>query len=313
MRFTVVMPLFNKAPHVEAAISSALNQSLAPAQIIVIDDGSTDGSLELVRLIDDPRLTVLTRSPPGPGGYAARNLGIEAAQADWVAFLDADDIWHEGHLRGLADAIAAAGPEIGCAFSGAELVFSDRRTARAMSTRFLAPCVRLGIREMLRAWLESTECPLWTSAVAVRRDLLIDAGLFPADRTRRGGDKDLWLRVMWRTAVVYSGKVTAEFHQDAVNRMSNSTPHSEPPILAETVSRLLPAAPAELRPLLKRLSNMEVVGYARYSAGRGQHVLLRFAPLLYLPVGLLAFAKLAAYGAAGIIRRRRPPPRPSGH
>ena len=306
MRFTVVMPLFNKAPHVAAAISSALAQSLAPAEVIVIDDGSTDGSLEVARAIDDRRLKILTRSPPGPGGYAARNLGIEAAGAEWVAFLDADDLWHQDHLRSLADAIAAAGADIGCAFGGTEFVFSDRRTLRAMSTRLLAPHARLGTADMLRAWLESTECPLWTSAVAVRRDLLIDAGLFPADRARRGGDKDLWLRVMWRTASVYSGKVTAEFHQDAVNRLSNSTPHSEPPILAETVRQLLPAAPAELGPLLKRLSNMEVVGYARYSAGRGQPVLVRFARLLYFPVGLSALAKLAAYGAAGVLRRLRP-------
>jgi len=308
VRFSVVMPLFNKAPHVEAAVRSALTQSLGPAEVIVVDDGSTDGSLEVVRSIDDPRLRVLTRSPPGPGGYAARNLGIEAAEAEWVAFLDADDLWHEHHLQSLADAIAAAGGDVGCAFGGTEFVFSDRRTSRALSTRLLAPRTRLATKDMLRAWLESRECPLWTSAVAVRRQLLVDAGLFPADRARRGGDKDLWLRAMWRTASVYSGSVSAEFHQDAVNRLSHSTPHSEPPILAETVRKLLPSAPSDLRPLLKRLSNMEVVGYARYSAGRGQPVFLRFARLLYFPGGLTALGKLAAYGAAGLVRGLRPGP-----
>ena len=302
VRFSVVMPLFNKAPHVVAAVQSALDQSLGPEEVVVVDDGSTDGSLERVRSIDDPRLKVLTRSPPGPGGYAARNLGVEAAKAEWVAFLDADDLWHDDHLESLAAAISEAGGDAGCAFGGAELVYSDRRTPRVISTRHLKPRMRVGTEAMLRAWLESRECPLWTSAVAVRRQLLVDAGLFPAGRARRGGDKDLWLRVILRTDCVYSGSVSAEFHQDAVNRLSKSTAHSDPPILAETIRTLLPRASADLRPLLKRLSNMEVVGYARYSAGRGQPVFRRFARLLYYPAGLVSLGKLAAYGAAGMVR-----------
>lgn len=302
------MPLFNKAPHVEAAVRSALGQSLAPAEVIVVDDGSTDGSLEIVQSINDPRLKVLTRSPPGPGGYAARNLGVDATEAEWVAFLDADDLWHVDHLTSLADSISTSGGAVGCAFAGAELVFAGRRALRPMSRRHLPPRKPLGIRDMLHAWLDSGHCPLWTSAVAVRRDVLINAGLFPA-RARRGGDKDLWLRSMWRTECVFSGAVSAEFHQEAINRVSFLTPHSEPPILAETIAELIPSTPSGLRPLLKRLSNMEVVGYARYSAGQGQPVFRRFAKLLYFPAGIPALGQLAAYATTGLLVRHLGPRR----
>lgn len=302
MRFSVVMPLFNKAPHVEAAVRSALGQSLSPAEVIVVDDGSTDGSREIVQAIDDTRLRILSRSPPGPGGYAARNLGVEAAEAEWVAFLDADDLWHVDHLASLADSIASCGGAVGCAFAGAELVFAGRRDLRPMSLPHLPPRKALGITDMLQAWLAIGHCPLWTSAVAIRRDVLIEAGLFPVN-TRRGGDKDLWLRSMWCAECVFSGAVSAEFHQEAINRVSVLTPHSEPPILAETIARLLPSAPSAVRPLLERLSNMELVGYARYSAGRGQPIFRRFAKLLYFPVGIPALGQIAAYATAGLLVR----------
>src|SRR3546814_18007665 len=106
-RFSVVMPLYNKAAHVRAAIESALSQSLPAHEILVIDNRSTDGGRELVAAIDDERIRLLDLPAPGPGGYAGRNLGIHAARGDWIAFLDADDLWQPDHLAVLAEAITA--------------------------------------------------------------------------------------------------------------------------------------------------------------------------------------------------------------
>ena len=66
MDFSVVIPLYNKAPHVAAALQSALDQSLPAREIIVVDDGSTDGSREIVEGLGHSRVKLLTRSPPGP-------------------------------------------------------------------------------------------------------------------------------------------------------------------------------------------------------------------------------------------------------
>jgi hypothetical protein len=93
----VIMPLYNKRAHVARAIASVLRQSLADFRLIVVDDGSTDGSSELVAGLRDARLQLLRRTHAGPG--AARNAGIAAADCDWIALLDADDEWQPNFLE----------------------------------------------------------------------------------------------------------------------------------------------------------------------------------------------------------------------
>jgi len=91
--FSVVIPVHNKAPHVARSIQSVLDQTYKNFEMIIINDASTDDSMDEVSKFDDPRIRVFQRNEPGPGGYAARNLGIEKANAEWIAFLDADDVW----------------------------------------------------------------------------------------------------------------------------------------------------------------------------------------------------------------------------
>jgi glycosyltransferase involved in cell wall biosynthesis len=301
--FSVIIPLYNKAPHIEAALASALGQSISPAEVIVVDDGSTDGGNHLVAAMVDPRVKLVNRSPPGPGGYAARNLGIELSACEWVIFLDADDTWQRDHLETLAETLRACGSGVDCVFSAVDLVFPHRRQPRAFSHRYMKACEILDFETMLRAWLDSGECPIWTGGAIFRKQLLVDAGLFPAGRALRGGDKDLWLRAMRIGTCAYSGSKTAEFHQVAVNRVSKITSHSELPILVSTIKQMLPEAPAAAVPLLKRLSNQEIVRYARHSAGRGSPVLARFARHLYYPRGLQTLAEMAGYYALGSMIR----------
>jgi glycosyltransferase involved in cell wall biosynthesis len=308
LEFSVVVPLYNKAPHVEAAIRSALGQSLTPREVIVIDDGSTDGSRETAAKITDDRLKLLNRSPPGPGGYAARNMGIEAASGEWIAFLDADDLWKESHLASLATAIGTCGTRVGCAFSAVEVVRGESRRPYPQSRRHLGEGRALSICEIIRAWLDTGRCPIWTGGAAFRRDVLIQAGLFPAGRARRGGDKDLWLRSIALARSAYAPRATAEFHHDTVNRVSNLTNHSELPILTSTIHALLAQSDdPEERRLLKRLSNQEIVQYARYAAGARAPINMGFLSHLYFPSGFASAAKVTAYLAGGaLLRATRP-------
>ena len=289
-RFSVVMPLYNKATHVEAAVRSALAQTVAPFEVIVVDDGSTDGGRELVDKVRDPKIRLLTRVTPGPGGYAARNLGISESDGEWIAFLDADDIWLPDHLAVLATAIARA-PQAGVAATRFDHVFDTSRRPQRMAMR-LTQARELDFRQFLKAWLEVRECPMWTGAIAVRREVLIRAGLFPEERTLRGGDKDLWLRCMRHTTLAYSPTVTAEFNRDSTNKVSKSTSTLAAPCLVRTARGMLAGVDADERKLLRNLINQEIGYYARYSMKSPGRIGIGLRDVA-LPGGIRTFALLA--------------------
>jgi glycosyltransferase involved in cell wall biosynthesis len=100
MKFSIVIPLYNKAALVEAAVRSVLAQSLPPLEVIVVDDGSTDDGPDRVLAIADSRVRLVRQRNAGVS--QARNHGIGLARGDWIGFLDADDWQHPDLLRNLA-------------------------------------------------------------------------------------------------------------------------------------------------------------------------------------------------------------------
>jgi glycosyltransferase involved in cell wall biosynthesis len=99
----IIIPLYNKENTVERTIQSIQAQTFADWNLIVVDDGSTDAGPVVVQSFGDPRITLLHQENRGPG--AARNTGIKAAAADYVAFLDADDQWYPWYLENALNAI----------------------------------------------------------------------------------------------------------------------------------------------------------------------------------------------------------------
>lgn len=93
---SVIIPLYNKASEVERTLRSVLAQKTQPMEIIIVDDGSTDRSLEVVRGVESPLIKLFTQTNQGVS--AARNRAIAEAQGEWVALLDADDRWCEDYL-----------------------------------------------------------------------------------------------------------------------------------------------------------------------------------------------------------------------
>ena len=89
--FSVIMPAFNRQQLIEVSVGSVLNQTFGDFELIVIDDGSTDNTVQILEQINDPRLIVLKQTNAGPG--AARNRGIGVAKGEYVAFLDSDDLY----------------------------------------------------------------------------------------------------------------------------------------------------------------------------------------------------------------------------
>ena len=190
MTFSVVCPTFNASADVGTALACVLQQEHRPLEMIVADDGSNDDTLATVRAWA-PRfaaagVALLAQAYPHGGPAVARNHGIDQARGDWIAFLDADDVWLPAKLQRVA-AAAAARPAANLWVHWEEYHRLDgsRQVLRNGST--LDPAQPLP-RQLYQV------NSLSTSAVVVRRDLLRQVGGFdPAFKPAE--DYELWLRL----------------------------------------------------------------------------------------------------------------------
>ena len=95
--FSVICPVFNKEKELKETIESVLSQDYQDFELILIENGSTDNSLSVIHSFNDPRIKLIQTNQIGPG--AARNVGVAQAKNDWLAFLDADDLWEKFHRQ----------------------------------------------------------------------------------------------------------------------------------------------------------------------------------------------------------------------
>ncbi len=114
---SVVIPAFNRVGTIREAVKSVLSQSHADLELLVVDDGSSDGTMSALADMTDPRLRLLA-NPRNMGPGAARNTGIRAARGDWVAFQDSDDEWLPDKLAKQLARIAQTGPGCVAAYCG---------------------------------------------------------------------------------------------------------------------------------------------------------------------------------------------------
>lgn len=124
LSISVAIPVFNGEKYIEQAIRSAMEQTLPPQEIIVIDDGSTDSSREIASSFG-PSVTCISQQNRGLS--AARNLAVKRSSGDWIAFLDADDYWFPDKLARQA-AVIQADPSIGLIYTGKTNLFPDGTT-----------------------------------------------------------------------------------------------------------------------------------------------------------------------------------------
>jgi len=168
---TVVIPTYQRAGLVVRAVRSVLDQVPAPDRVIVVDDGSTDGTASALTDFGD-RIDVL--SQPNRGGAAARNLAVSSASTEWIAFCDSDDVWLAGHLACLTDAVSSTA-------GAADLYFDDVRLAPSAGGGLLFDLAGidpspLELRTDARAWAMLAHQPTMLQASMVRRQAYLDSG-----------------------------------------------------------------------------------------------------------------------------------------
>ncbi len=200
-RVSVVIPCFNAARYIAAAIRSVLEQRWPDLEIIVVDDGSTDGSADLVGA-EFPQITLLRQT--NRGAAEARNLGIRHARGPWIAFLDADDIWLPGKLHAQAE-LLRQDPSARMVYTAWQVWFGEDATPSAAETAALLA----GANDPTRwsgptGWIYPQlllECALWTSTVVAHRSVFDEIGVFDAGLPI-GEDYDLWLRASRVTPIL---------------------------------------------------------------------------------------------------------------
>jgi glycosyltransferase involved in cell wall biosynthesis len=181
---SVIIPVFNRAVAVRRAIKSVLAQTFQHFEIVVVDDGSTDGTAASVAEFADHRITLIHHER-NHGGSAARNTGIRASSAPYVAFLDSDDEWLPTKLQRQLDVFERSSNEhLALVYTGAEWAFPDGHVRRHIPRREI---------ELARTLL--TENVVGETSVGmVRRSALDSIGGF--DETLPScQDMDLWLRI----------------------------------------------------------------------------------------------------------------------
>ena len=193
---TAVIPVYNGQEYVGRAIESILAQSRAADEIIVVDDGSTDGTADVVRSFGDK---VIFIQQENAGASVARNAGIKAAGSEWIAFLDADDEWLPDKLR-LQFEHLMRNPDLEWSCGNYYASSPDKQERRLMFTpdRYadLLTCDEV-FGNYLNACARGV-CAR-TSTVIVRRDLLLRAGLFLVGQLW-AQDMDMFLRIAYRSS-----------------------------------------------------------------------------------------------------------------
>jgi glycosyltransferase involved in cell wall biosynthesis len=215
-KISIIMPLYNKASEVLASVASVRAQTLTAWELVVVDDGSTDGGADLVRDLGDPRIRVVSQANQGVS--AARNRGMELASAELIAFLDADDEWRPRYAAAVL-ALAQDFPQAAWFATGYQIrhprdgVFDARlRGAPAGFQR--------GLLDGYFQVAMQSDPPVWSSAAAVRRSGLRAIGGFPAGITS-GEDLLTWARLAVRFPLAYDRRPLAVFNVSGHDRQAD--------------------------------------------------------------------------------------------
>lgn len=239
MDISVVIPLYNKENSIRTAVEAVLRQTYAVRELIIVDDGSTDGSADIVNKIikecfwhGDDRIRLISQANSGVS--SARNTGIGNAKCEWVAFLDADDIWKDNHIEQIArlheafpqasvlstdyKIVSSAEVQNSNADSEkrkAERIFSNADSFSSKGVSLKEDCNGFIVNDFYSRLLYGKHV-IWSSTAVVKRTSLLEIGGFDT-RMSKGEDLDCWERLYEKEIFAQSNAMTAFYISDPLD------------------------------------------------------------------------------------------------
>lgn len=213
MLFSIIIPAYNAEKFIIRSVESVLKQKFEDFEIIAVDDGSKDRTLELLKSINDERLVVISQANKGVS--VARNTGISNASGEFICFLDADDEYLSNHLEHLNGLIIEKPSK---KFFATGFCISLRRDSNDIimpDTTGAVSYYEDAVREIIRR-----PKMIWTACICIKREMFEKYGMFEPG-VKLGEDTDMWKRVYVHSGIVYSDTVTAQYNRDG----SEATKH----------------------------------------------------------------------------------------
>jgi len=195
---SIVIPLYNKEKQIQGTLESVFRQTFQEFELVIVDDGSSDNSVEIVKTFNDERISII--SQPNQGVSAARNTGIKNAKYNYIAFLDADDEWYPEYLQEQAGLIRkyADCKVFACAYK----FKSHKGKLKQIKLNEMPFASQTG---RLTNYFEVASCshpPLWTSAIVVEKNAILSIGGFPVG-IKSGEDLLTWARLATKYPIAY--------------------------------------------------------------------------------------------------------------
>lgn len=238
---SVVIPLYNKEQSIASTLQTVLNQTYQDFEIVIVDDGSTDRSVEKVKRILDPRIRLIHQSNAGVS--AARNRGIEEAKGEYIAFLDADDEWKSDYLK-TQYKLTQKYPE--CSVFACNYEFKDIQ--RKVTPTIIRKLPFKGEDGILSNYFEVASCshpPICSITIMVKKNAIQSIGGFPVG-IKSGEDLLTWARLAVNGKIAYAKQAYAVFNVEgySISEKPKRIP-AEQDIVGQELKALLKAHPSK--------------------------------------------------------------------
>ena len=211
MKFSVIIPLYNKSPYVSKAIGSVLSQTFTDYELIVVNDGSIDNSATIAEQAILGHTNCKLIQQENAGVSVARNNGVATSKGEYLCFLDADDWWDPTFLEEMGKLVEAF-PEAG--IYGSNYTIVNERKHKTRITRIgVEEGFEKGYINYCQVYAKTMNMPLWTGSVCVPKTVFEEMGGFPKGISL-GEDFLLWIKIALKYNVAFLNKPLSFYNQD---------------------------------------------------------------------------------------------------